>query len=74
MIEGLINKFNAKSKFHLFIIFVVFGLSGTISLWISSPVILAIDLKNILNNYTLYIVFRVLIIIPICLSASNMLE
>ena len=65
MIEGLINKFNAKSKFHLFIIFVVFGLSGTISLWISSPVILAIDLKNILNNYTLYIVFRVLIIIPI---------
>ena len=65
MIKGLINKFNAKSKFHLFIIFVVFGLSGTISLWISSPIISAIDLKNILNNYTLYMVFRVLIIIPI---------
>ena len=46
-------------------IFLVFGLSGTFSLWISSPIIAALDLKNILNNYPLYIFFRVLIIIPI---------
>ena len=46
-------------------IFLVFGLSGTFSLWISSPIISALDLKNILNNYPLYIFFRVLIIIPI---------
>jgi len=43
----------------------VFGLSGTFSLWISSPIIAALDLKNILNNYPLYIFFRILIIIPI---------
>ena len=65
MIQNLINKFNAKSKLHLFIIFLVFGLSGSFSLWISAPILSALDLKNILNNYPLYIFFRVLIIIPI---------
>ncbi len=65
MIQNLINKFNAKSKVHLFIIFIVFGLSGSFSLWISSPILAALDLKNMLNNYPLYILFRVLIIIPI---------
>ena len=65
MIQNLINKFNAKSKVHLFIIFIVFGLSGSFSLWISSPILAALDLKDMLNNYTLYILFRVLIIIPI---------
>ena len=33
MIHSLINKFNAKSKAHLFVIFLVFGLSGSFSLW-----------------------------------------
>jgi hypothetical protein len=65
LIQNLINKFNAKSKVHLFIIFIVFGLSGSFSLWISSPILAALDLKDMLNNYTLYILFRVLIIIPI---------
>ena len=50
---------------HLFVIFIVFGLSGSFSLWISSPILAALDLKNMLNNYPLYILFRVLIIIPI---------
>ena len=65
MIQNLIKKFNAKSKFHLFIIFLVFGLSGSFSLWISSPIMSALDLNNILNNYPLYIFIRVIIIIPI---------
>ena len=65
MIQNLIKKFNAKSKVHLLVIFLVFGLSGSFSLWISSPVMEALDLKNILNNYPLYLLFRVLIIIPI---------
>ena len=65
MIQNLIKKFNAKSKIHLFIIFIVFGLSGSSSLWISSPILAALDLKDMLNNYPLYILFRVLIIIPI---------
>ena len=65
MILNLIQKFNAKSKFHLFIIFLVFGLSGSFSLWISSPIMSALDLNNILNNYPLYIFIRVIIIIPI---------
>ena len=65
MIQNLINKFNAKSKMHLLIIFIVFGLSGSFSLWISSPILAALDLKDLLDNYPLYILFRVLIIIPI---------
>ena len=43
----------------------MFGLSGSFSLWISSPIMSALDLKNVFNNYPLYILFRVLIIIPI---------
>ena len=46
-------------------IFLVFGLSGSFSLWISAPIMAALDLKNIVDNYLLYIFFRVLIIIPI---------
>ena len=65
MIQSLISKFKAKSKAHLFLIFLVFGLSGSFSLWISSPIMSALDLKNILNNYPLYIFLRLLIIIPI---------
>ena len=65
MIQNLIKKFNAKSKVHLLVIFFVFGLGGSFSLWISSPIMSALDLKNILNNYPLNIFFRVLIIIPI---------
>ena len=64
MIQNLIKKFNAKSKVHLLIIFFVFGLSGSFSLWISSPIMAALDLKNILNNYPLYLFIRVLIIQP----------
>jgi len=65
LIQNLIKKFNAKSKAHLLVIFFVFGLSGSFSLWISSPIMLALDLKNILNYYPLYLFFRILIIIPI---------
>ena len=65
MIQSLIEKFNAKSKTHLLIIFFVFGLSGSFSLWISSPIMSALDLKKILNNYPLYMFLRILIIIPI---------
>ena len=65
MIQDLIKKFNAKSKVHLLVIFLIFGLSGSFSLWVSSPIMSALELKSILNNYVLYIFFRVLIIIPI---------
>ena len=65
LIQDLINKFNAKSKLHLFVIFLIFALSGSLALWVSSPILLALDLENKLNNYPLYIFFRVLIIIPI---------
>ena len=65
MIQNLIKKFNAKSKAQLLKIFFVFGLRGSFSLWISSPIMSALDLKNILSNYPLYIFFRILIIIPI---------
>ena len=64
-IQDLTTKFNAKSKLHLFVIFLVFSLSGSLALWVSSPILSALDLEHKLNNYPLYIFFRVLIIIPI---------
>ena len=65
LIQDLINKFNAKSKLHLFVILLIFALSGSLALWVSSPILLALDLENKLNNYPLYILIRVLIIIPV---------
>ena len=46
MIQNLIKKFNAKSKVHLFVIFFVFGLSGSFSL-------LGYSLNEISNDTTL---------------------
>ena len=65
MIQNLIDKFNAKSKMHLFVIFLIFGLSGSLSLWVSSPIMLFLDLKDTLDNLVLYTFLRILIIIPI---------
>ena len=65
MIQRLVKKFEANSLKHLLIIFIIFALSGSGSLLISSPILSAIDLKSIVSYYPLYILIRILIIIPI---------
>ena len=65
MLNKLVKKFQANSPKHLAIIFIVFALSGSSSLLISSPILSAINLKTLVTYYPLYIFIRVLIIIPI---------
>ena len=65
IIRKLIKSFQAKSLNHLIIIFVIFAISGSCSVLVSSSLLSAIDLKNIISFYPLYIFIRIVIIIPI---------
>ena len=65
MIEKLVNKFKANSIWHLFIIFIIFALSGSGSLFISSPILIVLGLDKLITFYPLYIFVRIILIIPI---------
>ncbi len=65
MIEKLVNKFKANSIRHLFIIFTIFALSGSGSLFISSPILIVLGLDKLITFYPLYIFVRIILIIPI---------
>ena len=65
MLQKIIDKFHAKSFKHLIIIFLVFALSGSASLLISSSVLNAINLKELIYFYPLYLLVRIILLIPI---------
>ena len=65
MLQKIINKFHAKSLKHLIIIFIVFSLSGSASLFMSSSILTAINLKELINFYPLYLLVRIFLLIPI---------
>ena len=65
MLQKIIDKFHAKSFKHLIIIFLVFALSGSASLLISSSILTAINLKELINFYPLYLLVRIILLIPI---------
>ena len=65
MINKLVKKFEANSIQHLVIIFIVFALSGSGSLFISSPILIALSLEQLITFYPLYIFVRIILIIPI---------
>ena len=65
MIEKLVSKFKANSIWHLFIIFIIFALSGSGSLFISSPILIVLGLDKLITFYPLYIFVRIILIIPI---------
>ena len=65
MLQKTIDKFHAKSFKHLIIIFLVFALSGSASLLMSSSVLTAINLKELINFYPLYLLVRIILLIPI---------
>ena len=65
MIDKLVKKFKANSKQHLLVIFIIFALSGSSSLLISSPILIALSLKQIITSYPIYILVKLIIIIPI---------
>ena len=65
MLQKIIDKFHAKSFKHLIIIFLVFALSGSASLLMSSSILTALNLKELINFYPLYLLVRIILLIPI---------
>ena len=65
MLQKIINKFHAKSFKHLIIIFLVFALSGSASLLMSSLILNAINLKELIVFYPFYLLVRIILLIPI---------
>ena len=65
MLKKIIVKFHARSFKHLIIIFLVFALSGSASLLMSSSILNAINLKELINFYPLYLLVRIIFLIPI---------
>ena len=65
MLDKLIKIFNAKSTFHLILIFFIFGITGSLSLFISDPFLKIIKLDEFISFYPIYFIVRLLIIFPI---------
>ena len=65
MINRLKKLFKATSNWHLFIIFLVFGISGSLSVIVSEPIIKLFKIKELIDNSTLYLTMRILIIFPV---------
>ena len=61
-----LNKvFKTKSKYQLFIVFLVFGLSGSLSVLVSKPIIDLLKIDQYINSYIVELILRILIIFPI---------
>ena len=65
VLKKIIDKFNARSFKHLIIIFLVFALSGSASLLMSSLILNAINLKELIVFYPFYLLVRIILLIPI---------
>ena len=65
MINSLINFFGASSKFHLFKIFIIFGLTGSFSVVLSEPLVQLLSIENFISNKFFYWLIRLILIFPI---------
>ena len=65
MINKLKKIFKVTSNWHLFIIFLVFGISGSLSVIVSEPIIKLFKINELIDNYILYLIIRILIIFPV---------
>ena len=65
MINNLIIFFGANSKFHLFKIFVIFGLAGSLSVILSDPLLDLVSIEKYISNNFFYWVVRLILIFPI---------
>tara|TARA_A100001035_G_scaffold256135_1_gene231144 strand:+ start:320 stop:613 length:294 start_codon:yes stop_codon:yes gene_type:complete len=65
LINSLINFFGASSKFHLFKIFIIFGLTGSFSVVLSEPLLQLLSIENFISNKFFYWLIRLILIFPI---------
>ena len=65
MIIKFIKYFKAKSLNHLILIFIIFGISGSLTLILSEPIINFIKINKILENTFILLLLRIIIIFPL---------
>ena len=65
MINNLINFFGANSKVHLLKIFIIFGLAGSLSVFLSDPLLQLVSIENYISNKFFYWLIRLILIFPI---------
>ena len=59
------NYFKAKSINHLILIFIIFGISGSLTLILSEPIINFIKTNEIVENTFILLFLRLIIIFPL---------
>ena len=65
MIIKFIKYFQAKSFNHLILIFIIFGISGSLTLILSEPIINFIKINKIVENTFILLFLRIIIIFPL---------
>ena len=65
MINNLINFFGANSRYHLFKIFIIFGLAGSLSVILSEPLLQLVSIEKFISNKFFYWLIRLILIFPI---------
>ena len=65
MIIKFIKYFKAKSLNHLILIFIIFGISGSLTLILSEPIVNFIKINEIIENKFILLIFRIIIIFPL---------
>tara|TARA_B100000902_G_C26574860_1_gene558322 strand:- start:231 stop:530 length:300 start_codon:yes stop_codon:yes gene_type:complete len=63
MLEKLIKIFNANLLAHLIIIFIVFGITGSLSVVLSEPILNYLKLDEITNYTIVHVLLRILVIL-----------
>ena len=63
MLEKIIKIFNADSLSHLIIIFIVFGITGSMSVVLSEPILNYLRLDKITNYVAVHMLLRIFVIL-----------
>ena len=65
MIVKFIKYFKAKSLNHLILIFIIFGISGSLTLILSEPIINFIKINKVVENTFFLLLLQIIIIFPL---------
>jgi hypothetical protein len=63
MLDKFIKVFNANSLSHLIIIFIVFGITGSLSVVLSEPILNYLKLDEITNYIAVHVILRIFVIL-----------
>ena len=65
MLDKFIKIFNANSLSHLIIIFIVFGITGSLSVLLSEPILNYLRLDKITNYVAIHMLLRILVVLVV---------